>query len=489
MRDRAYGGSEDSFGDQQTAARGEGVHAPMKDHTPPGSMKLTYAYLAAHHPRPNHIFAQGIVCLLLIFSSAGNAAQSGDFTYNVLNSTVTITGYTGGGGNVAIPDTIAEMPVAMIGERAFLSCKTLTDITLPASLTSIGALAFASCSGLTSLTLPENVTSIGVGAFRSCSGLRNITVATLNPRYIDRDGVLFNKDETTLILYPAGRAGRYEIPNTVSSIGDEAFMNCHWLTSVTLPASLTTIGSGVFVQCNDLTNLTVDAFNPNYSERDGVVFNKDHATLVQYPPGREGRYDVPDGVMGIGDWAFSSFYLTSITLPESLTSIGAYAFYNSGGLTSITLPANVTSIGSGAFWFCSGLTSITLPDSVNGIGSHAFAGCSGLTNIAFGNRLTSIDSYAFVGCLRLTAIALPDSVTSVGDGAFYGCSALASVTLPNSVTSIGYESFSGCARLDERNFAQDCRSHWGLGLLVLQGDHRSVFCGQRPNTRGGRVSV
>ena len=462
-------------------------------------MKLIYSRLTGLCHRIQCRFAKGILCLVLVlvpgFPCAANGAQSGDFEYNVVQSNVTITHYSGGAGIVAIPDTIAGMAVTTIGDRAFFGCFMLTNITLPDSVTSIGAEAFRSCSvltnvtlpdsvttigsnafyscrGLTSVTLPDSVTSIGPNAFSCCSLLTRITVGLLNPEYSDKDGVLFNRDQTTLIQYPVGRVGGYDIPNGVTniesqafslcvgltnitlpgsltSIGDRAFNFCITLTSITLPASVTSIGSAVFLY-TVLTNVTVDVLNSQYSDRDGVVFNRDHTTLIQYPPGRGESYDIPDSVTSIGDWAFSSSgNLTSITLPDNVTSIGDWAFYMCSGLKGITLPDNVTSIGQGAFSSILGLKSITLPNSVTSIRDHTFDGCSGLTNITVGNRATSIGSYAFVGCLGLTTITLPNNVTSIGDGSFYGCSALASITLPDGVTSIGDESFRQCTRLTD----------------------------------------
>ena len=138
---------------------------------------------------------------------------------------------------------------------------------------------------------------------------------------------------------------------------------------------------------------------------------------------------------------------TSITIPDSVTSIGSYAFYNRICLTSITFGNSVTSIGEHAFYNCSGLTSITLGNSVTSIGDRAFCGCSSLTSITLGNSVTSIGDGAFYICSSLTSITLPDSVTSIGWNAFYGCSSLTNITLPDSVTSIGWSAFSSCSSL------------------------------------------
>jgi len=139
--------------------------------------------------------------------------------------------------------------------------------------------------------------------------------------------------------------------------------------------------------------------------------------------------------------------VTSITIPNSVTSIGSSAFYGCFSLTSVTIPNSVTSIGSYAFYACTSLTSITIPNSVTSIGEYAFSGCSSLTSMNIPNSVISIGSYAFSGCIGLTSMNIPNSVTSIGSYAFYYCSSLTSVTIPNSVTSIENSAFGSCLSL------------------------------------------
>ena len=155
-------------------------------------------------------------------------------------------------------------------------------------------------------------------------------------------------------------------------------------------------------------------------------------------------------VVGIEDEAFNNCeVLTSVTIPESMTSIGSEAFYNCTSLTSITIGSGVTSIGSGTFSGCSSLTSVTIPESVTSIGSSAFSDCSSLTSITIPNSVTSIGNYAFYGCSSLTSITIPEGVTSIGEVAFSHCSSLTSITIPESVTSIGGSAFSDCSSLTD----------------------------------------
>ena len=159
---------------------------------------------------------------------------------------------------------------------------------------------------------------------------------------------------------------------------------------------------------------------------------------------------IPNSVTSIGSYAFDGCSgLTNVTIPNSVTIIDDYAFSGCSALTSVTIPNSVTRIGSFAFWYCSGLTSVTIPNSVTSIGNQAFRDCSGLTSVTIPNSVTSIGSSAFSGCSGLTSLTIGNSVTSIGSSAFSDCSSLASVTIPNSVTSIGGYAFAYCYSLTD----------------------------------------
>ncbi len=329
----------------------------------------------------------------------GDVIEFGDFICKVLSEkekTAVITGYNGQPiGELVLPSSVNKSTgwsyaVTAIGSSAFRNCTGLTSITIPNSVTSIGKEAFQGCTGLTSITIPNSVTAIGTGAFSNCSNLTEILVEEGNTAYTSIEGVLFSNEKTTLVAYPAAKAPDYEIPNSVTAIGDYAFSECVGLTSVTIPNSVT----------------------------------------------------------AIGDYAFYCSGLTSITIPNSVTAIGTAAFSNCSGLTSVTIPNSVTAIGNYAFYRCIGLTSITIPNSVTAIGRSAFANCTGLTSITIPNSVTAISDHAFSNCSGLTSVTIPNSVTTISMSTFANCTGLTSITIPNSVTAISEYAFSNCTAVN-----------------------------------------
>ena len=216
--------------------------------------------------------------------------------------------------------------VTRIGNHAFQDCTNLAAVTIADSVTEIGEFAFSGCTSLAAVTIPQKVTRIEDGAFYGCTSLAAITVDATNPAYCsDASGVLYNKEKTTLIQYPAGNARTsFTIPAGVTRIGDMAFYGCASLAAVTVPAGVTRIGDHAFHACANLAAVTI-----------------------------------PDSVTEIG---FLAFYectsLAAVTIPDGVTEIGSLTFYNCENLASVTIGSGVTRIGTGAFLGCKSLAAV-----------------------------------------------------------------------------------------------------------------------------------
>lgn len=432
--------------------------------------------------------------------------------------------------NVTIPNSVTS-----IGEFAFYGCTSLTSITLPNGITSISG-AFSGCTSLTSITLPNGVTSIGDYAFHDCTSLTNITI----PDSVTSIGSGAFKgctflesitipDNVTSIgnsaFYGCASLESVTIPDSVTSIGDYAFFNCTSLASVTIQNGVTLIGSGAFIECSyDLTIYCYeDSTAHEYAVDKGIEFVLLTASGLGYRLSTDGTCEIikytgnssavviPSEINGHKVTSVKGFSdcksLTSVTIPNSVTSIGAFAFSWCESLESITIPNSVTSIGEFAFWQCTSLESITIPDSVTSIDRDALWGvitCSkdsyahkyALNNNCYvkltgtdvtvydyikytahddgtcsfdsyigtnkefavpseinGYKVTSIGDQAFDNS-DIESITIPDGVTSIAGfvtgpeysyAPFGFCTSLKKITIPESVTSIGYGAFIGCS--------------------------------------------
>ena len=341
--------------------------------------------------------------------------------------------------SITIPNSITSL-----GEWAFRGCSCLTSITIPNSVTSIGSLAFSHCSSLKSVTIPNSVTSIGTSAFLSCSSLTSIVVEEGNLTYDNRENcnAIIETATNTLI----SGCQNTIIPNSVTSIENSAFSGCSGLTSVTIPNNVTSIGSAAFRYCKSLTSVIIP--NSVTSIGDRAFYECSSLTSIT----------IPNSVTSIGEWAFSGCSsLTSITIPNSVTSIRERAFSGCSGLTFIVVEeGNLTYdsrencnalIETATNILIRGCQNTIIPNSVTSIGNYAFSGCSALTFITIPNGVTSIGFGAFYYCFSLTSVTIPNSVTSIGDKVFSCCFDLTSITIPNSVTSIGEYAFSLCEKL------------------------------------------
>ncbi|MDE6275276.1 MAG: leucine-rich repeat protein, partial [Clostridia bacterium] len=365
------------------------------------------------------------------------------------SNTITIYGYSGTPAEVVIPTVIGGHSVTAINDLAFYNCGTLTSIDIPSGVISIGSSAFYNCQ------------------------IEEATMPIISLDYIP-------KSRLKRVVLTSGE-----------SIGSEAFSNCDELISIEIPSSVTSIGADAFYNCSSLEEVY---YNDNLTGWCGISFGNSYANPATcanklYIDGEilSGELTIPNSITTIGNYAFSGCSsVTSIEIPNSVTSIGNSAFLGCANLESMTIPfvgatldgtvnthfgylfgaseysenknyvptslksVNITggtSIDSDAFCYCNSLTSIELPDSVTSIGSAAFQACSSLTSINIPDGVTIIERYTFSFCVKLKSIEMPSSLISIYDSAFYACSSLTSIELPSGVTGIGSNAFERCSSL------------------------------------------
>ena len=512
----------------------------------------------------------------------GSATSIGDSAF------LDCTGLT----SVAIPDTVESIGVSAfsgctalkgitlpgalsdIGDSAFQGCVGLTGITIPPSVANIGSGAFSGCTGLTSAVVSDSVKLIGVRAFAGCTGLTSITIPFVGEK-MDRGektnfGHIFgastpdtNREYVPSSLKTVVITGGEHIassaflgcdgitsitlPSTLKTIGDKAFLDCSSLAGIAIPGGATSIGDKAFYGCTALVRIELPdsvtsigdyAFhNTGYSYdednwENGVLYIGNY--LCQAKKTLSGACAVKNGTVSVLGYAFEDCAgLTSITFPDSLTSIGYSAFSGCTGLTSLTIPASVTRIGYYAFYGCTGLTSITvktgnpvfhsagncliqtatrtviqgsntgviptdgsvktigdyafaglagltgvtLSDGVTSVGEHAFEGCDGLASLVIADTVTNIGNRAFSGCSSLTGAALPDDLKRIGSYAFYGCAKIASIAVPATVTHIGEFAFAGCTGLTSLTVETGNTVYHSDGNCLIETAKRTLLGG------------
>ncbi len=372
---------------------------------------------------------------------------------------------------------VSENNKSYVSENGILFNRAKTDIIcypaaksgsyiMPSSVENIQYFAFEFCNKLTDITLSENIVEID-NVFRECANLENIYVPEKNPAYSSKDGVLFDKEQKTLIRCPSGKSNYVipdNFPDNITSIADYAFHSCRKITQITVPYGVVSVGERTFNECSSLRNCVL-----------------------------------PDSVQELGMFAFGSCKsLENVVLSDNITSIGTNTFYCCESLLSLTIPSNVKEIGTRAFEYCRSLKDIYIPANVTYIEDYAFAYCNEVViygqkgsyaeiyanklNIPFaekfdyeytvnsdntvtikkytgsdteitipsvinGKKVTAIGYETFKDCWRIKSITIPNSVTYIGEGAFSYCTSLASITIPDSVTSIRRAVFRGCSGL------------------------------------------
>ena len=369
---------------------------------------------------------------ITLYANWVNEDDGVPFTYVTLDDgTIEIRSYTGKRRYITVPEEIEGKAVSSIGEFAFEGETRLREVRLPSRLRRIRAGAFAGCTNLYKIDIPASVTEIGASAFSN-----------------------------------AVRLGTLAIPadSNLISIGDEAFKNCTKLRRVDLPASLKSVNGSAFFGTTSNMEINVAPKNKHFVSIDGVLFNYTKSMIVAYPAGRTAAYTVPENVRYIGSCAFaytkaSSVDLGSVTeiggsafaasslsavvIPDTVISMGEYAFQSSAYLSSVKIGNGLRSISKEAFEYCSNLSEITIPAGIESIGGAAFK-FAGLGKLIFENnsKLIVISYAAFYGC-PLTSVNFPDSLMNIGDSAFSECFSLSSISFGegSSLQIIGAEAF------------------------------------------------
>ena len=369
----------------------------------------------------------------------------------------------------SISSVVIENGVTSIGDMAFFLCRSLTDVTIGTDVARIGNQAFT-LSSIAEVYVPRSVREIGFVAFGGLqfteSGeiipiIRRIDVDPANETYSSKDGVLYNKTQTTLVEYPGGSAvTAFTVPDGVTEIAGMAFAYAMYLQDITLPDSLTTIGSMAFNYCASLGSVAIPGNVTTIGEETFLgCFSLENVSFG------EGITEIPESLLAQCE------NLRTVTLADTVAVIGAHAFAGCKNLVNLTLDRGVRTIGQNAFYGCESLAEITIPSGVTEIGSHAFSSCTSMTDLTFnaaecadmdnvfvgsnvqtlviGSGVTKIPAGAFVGLERVTAVTIPDSVTEIGAQAFLSCGSLADVTIGSGVGTIGTSAFQNCTALPD----------------------------------------
>lgn len=419
--------------------------------------------------KDNYVDALGHNYVTYICARCGNedpAKPKLNYTLNEDGASYSVTGIgEESGEEITIAAEYDNKPVIAVGNNAFQNCSNLVSVTIPSSVTSIGNNAFKECSGLTGVYIADLAAWCNI----------ELAGASSNPLCYAHSLYLNNELVTELV-----------IPDGITSIGNFTFYNCSNLISVTLPDSVNLISSNAFGGCSSLEKIIISENNTNFSSQNGILYNKDKTDFVLVPEGLKGDIVIPDSITSIGGYTFyNRGKISSVSIPDSVTYIGGGAFLYCFGLyggvritdltawcniefagassnplyyahflylnnelvTELVIPDDITTIGNYAFYECSSIISITIPDGVTSIGNYAFYNCRGFAHLTIPDSVTSIGENAFHGCSGLGGLSLGNGLTSIGENAFYFCQNLSTVTIPDSVTSIGNYAFFNCAGL------------------------------------------
>ena len=430
------------------------------------------------------LFVMVLAILCVGMAMTANAEKFEDYEYSILDDgSVEITKYTGSSTDLIVWGDLEGMTV-----------------------TSIASYAFAGNDELVSVFIPESVSNIGSSAFNICKSLECIMVSDDNDFYSSSNGVLFDKEKTTLYCYPLGKQEpEYILPESVITIGEYAFSGYenktgyygnHYLENITFSNNLVSIGREAFADCSALKRLDVSdsvktiesyAFNGCTALKDVLIGNGieyigayafagcvninkvetddiqnwceiEFSTTTSNPVYYSGNLyydsesveylDVSDDVSKIGKYAFYNCKsLKEVTFSENIEVIEKYAFYNCTSLENARLSDSITNIDEYCFYNCDSLNSIIIPDSVTYIGSYSFSNCDGLEAVKLSENISIINQRTFSDCTALKNIVIPDNVTIVGLSAFLNCANLENITIGKNVLEVYASAFENCTAL------------------------------------------
>ncbi len=378
--------------------------------------------------------------------------------------------------------------ITTIDWRAFDSCKNFKNIDLPEKLEKIGGYAFEEC-GITCANISKTVTSIDETSFYNCENLAEINVDINNEYYSSLNGVLYNKEKTTLIQCPAKYSGELTMPESVNDMNRWAFDSCSELTVVNIPKNV----NNITVDSLKLVAVNVDNNNPNFSSIDGVLYNKDKTSLLFCPSKKTGSLEIPKTVTNIASLSNCSelININVASANANYSSISGVLFNkektkliccprNKAG--QYTIPNGVIEIGSSAFYGCNKLTGIVMPVSVTTMDYNAFRDCTGLKKVTLSKKLTGIDSYCFYGCSSIESIDIPDSVEFICESSFNYCTSLKSINFGEGVSSIHFDGgiisyFYGCINLEQITVSANNQVYSSVdGVLYNKNQTELIYC-------------
>ncbi|MBQ3527299.1 MAG: leucine-rich repeat protein [Clostridia bacterium] len=332
--------------------------------------------------------------------------------------------------------TLAE-GISEIGTRAFSNCQKLSYMVIPDSVTTLGSSCFAGCTVLSAVTLSKNIQQIQGSTFERCLSLQYIEIP---------DGV---KEIYQWAFWMSGLR-EVVLPDSVEYIGERAFAVCSDLETVTLGKGVKTVLHNAIYETPALEKITVAEDNPYLtSDEKGALYSKDKSALIKYPdnPG-EKNVILPDGIVSVERNAFAYGSVKSLSLPDSVKTIGIDAFVNCRELESVDFGEGLESVGDGAFCFCTSLEKADLPDTLTTLGAMAFRGCTSLVSVDLGNSLSTAGSDTFLDCTAIESVTVPASLKVIPQSFMQGCTSLSSLTLEEGITCVGFHSFNGCSSLE-----------------------------------------